>query len=123
MVVVTREDFEIVVLIEDVWQCTGSHTRRNCGGKIVCSTCCFPLWFGVQVSLLALCWIPGPRVGVLVTGAPLGLNGVLFFFCTAKFLGNDLILGVRGWRRWLRNCATSRKFVGSILDCVSGSFH
>jgi hypothetical protein len=31
----------------------------------------------------------------------------------------------RGTRRrsWLRHCATSRKVVGSIPDCVIGSFH
>jgi hypothetical protein len=28
-----------------------------------------------------------------------------------------------GWRSWLRHCATSRKFAGSIPDDVTGIFH
>jgi hypothetical protein len=29
----------------------------------------------------------------------------------------------RRWRSWLRHCATNRKVVGSIPDCVFGIFY
>ena len=36
---------------------------------------------------------------------------------TTRHIGGTL------WRSWLRHCATSRKVVGSIPDCVIGIFH
>ena len=46
-----------------------------------------------------------------------GILKILKYFQVAKFNARCW------WRSWLRHCATSRKVVGSIPNCVIGFFY
>jgi len=87
-------------------------------------TCCLSIVVWRAGFFARIVLDSGSRVGGLVTGAPMGLNCVLYYFCTARSLVRDFKfdIGVRGWRSWLRNFAVSRKVVGTILDGVFGIF-
>jgi len=43
--------------------------------------------------------------------------------CDSVIKLTTIVLWGTRWRSWLRQCATSRKVAGSILDGVIGIFH